>query len=279
MIIAFPFRERALKIREQLFSDLHRLELVFYRNIHHTVGDLHRHGANLIGREYSEAAPLDHGRAANTNVAVSGGDHDIAAPEQYGIASKAAPRGDADSRHKATHLRVQLKGKTVEAGDARSVSVAWPSAASFRNQDDGQLQFLCDLKHAVFLAVILQALSPGKNHVVVAHEHALGVLVGEELAVHASNASDHAITRGVTHQIIHRAPTPLGCDCKTAIFDKCAGVANVAQIFPCGSMVGLSPLCHCFRAILIKTEAMTFVGLSQIGANVVEVKCFLGIRC
>jgi len=53
------------------------------------VRPLHLDGADLLGRELPEAAPLDHRRAAHADVGVLGGDDDIAAAEQCGVAGEA----------------------------------------------------------------------------------------------------------------------------------------------------------------------------------------------
>ena len=47
----------------------------------------------------SEAAALDHRRAAHPDARVLGGDDDVAAAQQRGVAGEAEARGDADQRH------------------------------------------------------------------------------------------------------------------------------------------------------------------------------------
>ena len=80
-------------------------------------------GPIASGGNDAEAAALDHRRAAHADVRALGGDHDVAAPEQGGVAGEAATAGDADQRHQPRELAEQVEGEAVEARHAGAVRV------------------------------------------------------------------------------------------------------------------------------------------------------------
>ena len=67
-----------------------RLGLVGHDDVDDAVGDLHVDRADRLGREHAEPAALDHGRAAHADVRALGGDDDVAAAEEGGVAGEAA---------------------------------------------------------------------------------------------------------------------------------------------------------------------------------------------
>ena len=60
--------------------------------------------------------------------------------------------------------------------------------------------------------MVLQTLGACQDHVIVGHDNALGILVGEESLIDAANTRDHAVTRRVLHQVLHCAASSLGCN-------------------------------------------------------------------
>jgi len=58
-----PLSEAALKERQVMPRRRYRFRFVSDQNINHAIAVLHAAGANLLWREHSQAAALDHGRA------------------------------------------------------------------------------------------------------------------------------------------------------------------------------------------------------------------------
>ncbi len=93
---------------------------------------------DLARVEHAEPAALDHRRAAHADARVLGGDHDVAAAEQRGVAGEAVARRDPDQRDEPAEPREQVEGAAVEPGDDRPVDVAGPAAAALGEQHDRQ---------------------------------------------------------------------------------------------------------------------------------------------
>ena len=69
-----------------------------------------------------------------------GGDDDVAAAEQRGVAREAAARVDADERHEPGEPAPVVERPAVEPGDAGAVGVARTAAAALGEEDDRQPQ-------------------------------------------------------------------------------------------------------------------------------------------
>ena len=109
----------------------HGLRLVVDQHINDAVGVLLRTGPDLLGSEDAQATALDHRRTSHTDVAVAGGDDEVAAAEQGGIAGKAAARGNADDGNLPRQGGVACEGRDVQAGHHRHIGVAGAAAAAF----------------------------------------------------------------------------------------------------------------------------------------------------
>ena len=126
--------------------------------------------------------------------------------------------------------------------------------------------------------MVLQPLSACQDHVIVGHDNALGILVGEESLVDATNTGDHAVPRCVLHQILDGAASSLSCNGKRSVFNKRARIANVVDIFAHSAVFGFSSFGDCCLAILVQLVAMPCHGLCKVRANVVKV-LFCGLLC
>ena len=133
-----PGRQIALKEGEVATGHRDGLRLVVTEDIDHAVGHLHRRGADLLGREDPESAPLDHGRATHPDVGVWRGDDHVATAEQRGVAGEAATRDHADQRNPATQRAEAGKRLGVEPGDDGVIRVARTSAAAFGEEHHRQ---------------------------------------------------------------------------------------------------------------------------------------------
>ena len=91
-------------------------------------------GPDLLGPVGAEAPALDHGRAAHADRRALGGDDDVAAAEQGGVAGEAPARGDPDQRHQAAQAAEQGERLGVEPGDDGVVGVARPAAPALGEQ-------------------------------------------------------------------------------------------------------------------------------------------------
>src|SRR5690606_38050635 len=122
------------------------------------VGRLDLDRADVLGRVDAEAPALDHRRAAHADVGVAGGDDDVAAAGDGGVAGEAPAGGDADPGHQAAQPPPQVEGHGVEARHAGGVGVARAPAPALGEEHDGQPLALDDVEEPVLLAVVLVAL-------------------------------------------------------------------------------------------------------------------------
>ena len=178
--------------------------------------------------EHAEPAALDHRRSAHADARVLGRDHDVAAPEQRGVAGEAIPGRDPDERDEAAQAREQMEGAHVEAGDVRHVDVAGAAAAALGEQDDRQAPALGDLEQPVLLQVIAHPLGAGEDGVVVGHDD-------RRRAVDRGGAGDEPIGRRALDQLLLWAPALLGGEDQRSVLDEAAGVDQVVEVLARGA--------------------------------------------
>ena len=189
-------------------------------------------GPIVLGGEDAEPAALDHGRATHADVGVGGGDDDVAASEQRGVAGEAASRDDADEGHLAAQRAEEREGLGVEPGHDGHVGVAGAAAAALGEEDDREAQPLDELEEAVLLAVVHLALGAGQDGVVVREHGAAGPFLAEEVAVDPADAGDEAVGRRVGDEVLGAAARPLGRDDEAAVLLEAARVAQVLDVLP-----------------------------------------------
>ena len=193
LVAALPVGQRALEIAQVLLGHLHGGGLVGHLHVDHAVGALHADWADLLGREATQAAALDHRRPGHADSRVLGGDNHVAAAEQGGVAGEAAPGHHAHQRHQAGQLGHADKGVAVEAGHADEIGITRPPAAAFGKQHQWQAPLLGQLQHAVGFLVVDHPLGTGEYRVVVGDAHAARGLAAERRGIHRADASNQAV--------------------------------------------------------------------------------------
>ncbi len=232
-----PGRRRRPGSRRAAASSRGRLGLVGDDEVDHAVAGLHLDRADLVGVDLAEAAALDHRRPAHAERDVLGGDDQVRAAGDHGVAGEAAAGDDGDPRHQAREPRPEREGAGVERGDDRVVGVARPPAAALGEEDGRQAHALDQLEEPVLLAVAEGALGAGEHGVVVG-EHGAGGALAEEVAVDARRAADQAVGGGARDQVLELAPAALGGDREAAVLDEGAGVDQVGEVLAGGAPAG-----------------------------------------
>ena len=201
----------------------HGLRLVIHQDVDDAIAMLHAGRTYLLWLEDAQTTALHHGGPAHANIAALGGDDHVAATQQRGVASKAAPGCDSDDRNLAVEPRVAGKCGDVQAGNDGHVHIARSATPALGKQHDRQLVLQRDAQHAVGLLVVAHALRTGQHGSVVCH--------GDDgLAVDLAQAGDHAVGRGVLDQIFGAAAAALGGHGQCAVFVEAAGVAQVGDV-------------------------------------------------
>jgi len=101
LIRSLPVNDGTLKERQGLACKAHRIRLVGSGDVDDAVLHLHVEGTDIIGVDDTEAAALDHGRAAHAYARVRRRDDQVGAAEQRRIAGKAPTRCDPDAWHES----------------------------------------------------------------------------------------------------------------------------------------------------------------------------------
>ncbi len=277
LVGAVPVLERPLEIAQVLFGHLHGLGFVGHQHVDHSVGALYRHRAHLFRGEAAQAAAFDHRRAGHADGGVPGGDDQVAAAEQGGIAGKAAPRGDAHRGHPAGQPGHGGEGMAIQAGDPDKVAVAGPATAAFGKQHHRQPPFLGQAQQAVGLLVVHHPLGAGEHRVVVGQGQATGVLAVEQPGIHRTYASHQPIRRAQGLQLLDAAPTPLGGQGHGAVLHETARVQQVLEVLPGGALAVAATLGQRLRTLGILQQGMAFADFGQVGANQCQVQLLFAV--
>ena len=228
---------------------------------------LHVDRPDLVRRVHAEAAALDHRGTAHADARVLGRDHDVAAPEQRGVAREAVAGGDADERHQAAQAREQLERAAVEAGDDRHVDVAGPSAAALGEQHDRQPAALGDLEQPVLLEVVAHALRARQDGVVVGHRHA-------PAALDLADPADQAVRRRARDQLLARAPALLGGEQQRAVLDERPLVHELREVLARGAPAALAAARDRVRARRVEAERVALAHRLQVRAFATVARLF-----
>ena len=119
VVVAFPFRERSLEVRQVLLGYRDGCFLVGHAHVDDPVGDLDPDRSDVGRLHDSESAALDHRGAGHSDVAVLGRNDHVAATEQCGVAGEAVPGGDSYERNETRQTCEPRERHAVETGDAR----------------------------------------------------------------------------------------------------------------------------------------------------------------
>jgi len=222
---------RPLEVGEEALGAARCPCLVGGDDVDDAVGGLHLDRADLVGVDPAEPATLDHRRAAHAQRDVLGGDDQVGAAGDHGVAGEAAAGDHRDPWHQAGEPRPEREGARVEGGDDGIVGVARPTAATLGEEDDGEAQALDQLEEPVLLAVSEGALRAGQHRVVVG-EHSARRGLAEEVAVDTGRAGEQAVGRGAGDQVVDLAPAALGGDREAPVLDEGAGVDELVEVLP-----------------------------------------------
>ena len=174
LVARFARCGRALEVGEQAFRHGHGFGLVGDDDVDHTVGLLHADRADLVGVDVAEPAAGDHRRPAHPEGGVLGGDDQIRAARDHGVAREAAALDDRDARHQTRQRGPELERAGVECGDRGIVGVARSSPAALGEEHGRQAHAFDQLEEAVLLAVAERALGACEHRVVVGQHGAGG---------------------------------------------------------------------------------------------------------
>ena len=158
-----------------------------------------------------------------------GGDDQVRAAGEHGVAGEAAAGDDRDPRHQPGEPRPEREGARVERRDDRVVGVPRAPAAALREQDRGEAQALDQLEHAVLLAMADRALGPGEHRVVVG-EHRARRAFAVQVAVDPRRAGDQPVGGRAGDQLRGLAPGALRRDREAAVLDEAARVDEVGEV-------------------------------------------------
>ncbi len=205
-----------------------------------------------------------------------GGDDDVAATQQRGVAGEAVAVVDPDQRHQARQLGPEPEGQAVEPGDVHAVGVARAPAAALGEEHHREPEPLRQLEQAVLLAMVLAALGSGEDRVVVGHDGAPGRVGTEAIAVDAADAGHQAVGRGVGDEVLDAAAAALRRDDERAVLDVGAVVDEVGDVLACGALPGPAPLGDGVGAAMVRADLVALDGLGEVGSDVIGID---GVDC
>ena len=238
-VVARPRPDAAVQeIAEVFLCGGHSCGLVGDADVDDTVVGLRFDVADRRRFDAAQAATFDHRGAGHSDVRVFRCDDDVAASQQCRIAGEAVTRRNADEGNESGQRTEEREGHAVHAGDTVRVGVARSSAATFGEEDEGQLHLFGEGEEAVFLDVVDEALGAGKHRVVVRGD-------GDWLAVEGGGATDEAVGRRVDDEVVGTATLALGGDTKGANLVEGTCVDEVGDVLAGGPLAFCATLFDC----------------------------------
>ena len=131
--------------------ETHRIGLVGRGDVDDAVLHLHVERPHLVGLDHTEAAALDHRRAAHADARVGRRDDQVGAAEERRVAREASTRCDPDARDNAGEASPEGEGHDVETGDHRVIGVARPPPPPSANSTTGRRRRSMTSKSRSFL--------------------------------------------------------------------------------------------------------------------------------
>ncbi len=229
--------QRALEVGEKSLRHRDGLGLVGDADVDHPVAGLGLEGADVVGVDRAEPAPLDHRRAAHPQRDALGGHDQVRGAGDDGVAREAAPRDDRDPGHDAREARPEREGAGLERRDDGVVGVPGAPSPALGEEHRRQLHALDQLEQAVLLLVADRALGAGEDRVVVGEDRAGGA-VAELLGIDGADPRDQAVGGRALEQLAELAAPPLGRDREPAVLDEAAGVDQVGEVLARRSRAG-----------------------------------------
>ena len=277
LIGRFPVGDRALKERQRMPRKANGIGLVGGGDVDDAVAHLHVERTHLVGVDNTEAAALDHRRAAHADARVRRRDDQVGAAEERRVAGEASTRRDPDARHDAGEPRPERECHHVETGDHRVIGVARSPAAALGEEHDRQAAPLDHLEETVLLAMPHHALRAGEHRVVVGEHRAVRAILADQRAVHARGAGDEPVRRRSMHQVVDAAPAALRRDRQAAVLDEAALVAQVGRDSRARSGVPRVARGDDVAATLVANQAAAAECFREIGTRCSSCSCS-GIR-
>lgn len=250
-----PLVSQLGEVRQVALRHGDRRGVVGDREVDHAVGDLHVVGADVVGRDGTEAARFDHRRTAHTDVRSFERDDDVATAEQGGVPGEAEAARDADEGDERAQRGEVVERRGVETGDERSVRVARSTASALGEDDHRQPPSSSDVEQPVLLRVPDDALGSGENGVVVGERH-------DTSTVDGADATDKPIGGRPLDELLVAAPRPLCGDHERPVLDEGAGIEKRLEIFTCGSSSCVLAPGHGIRACRVERA---FVAVEHAG--------------
>ena len=276
LVGAGPFLDRALEVREIALGDRDGFLVVAHRHVDDAVRLLHGDRPDLLGSERSQAAALDHRRAAHPDAGVLRRDDDVAAPEQRRVAGEAIAGDDPDERHQTAQSREERERHAVEPGDHRSVDVARPAAAALGEQNDREALALGQLEEPVFLLMVQVSLRAGQDHVVVREHRGARAVVLEKLAVDAPDARHESVRRRLGDQLLDASAASLRSEGQRPVLDEAVRVAQIRQVLAGRAAPRCVALLHRLRASVVLRRGLARQNVGEVRSDVVGAQ---GVYC
>ncbi len=162
----------------------------------------------------------------------------------------------------------------AESGRARAAGAA---AAAFGEEDERELHGFRHRNAAVGLDVVPAALGAGKHHVVVGHNETAARRRIELVAVHGSDADDHAVAGTLLDELL-TGEAAIRRQHERPVLDERTRVAEVGDVFARGPVAGLVALCHGRRAGGVGSAEMPVEDLGEVRPDEFEVDGILHSR-
>ncbi len=119
--------------------------------------------------------------------------------------------------------------------------------------------------------MVVAPLGPGQHRVVVGHHRDPSLLLGEEAAVHRSQAHDHAVGRRGGDQLFQGVAPPARRHHQRAVFHEAAGIEQVVDVLARGPLLRLTPPGDRLGPAGVQGHGMAVEDLLQVRADRVEV--------
>ncbi len=272
-----PVLHWPLEIGDVFLGDLAGLCLILHADIDDAIGGLNVDRADILRAVGAEAAALDHRRAGHADIGILGGDDDVAAAEERGVACETGAGDDADQRHPSAQTRELGEVSAHQPGDGHPVGVARPAAAALCRKDHWEPPFFGDREDPFELLVVALPLGARQNHVVADGEGAARLFFAEHVAIDAADASENAVAGRIAAQVVERAALGLRRDRELSVFAERAVIADVGEVLAGGALVPLAALGDFLGAVDVEAIALPLAHFSEVRSNMVEINLFFGL--
>ena len=152
-----------------------------------------------------------------------------------------------------------------------AVSVARPPAATLGEQHQRQSQLARELKHPIFLAMVLMPLRAGQHRVVVRHDDGARLVGAEQISIDSRKPGDEPVSRRVFDQVVLGAPAPLRRHDNRPVLDERARIAQLVDILARRPLPRLAPTRHRVGPRRVEPDFVPLEHLRQVRAHTFDV--------